>query len=179
MTYRTTCPSGGGGGFGDFQCLPNGTLISINTTTQMKVEDLQIGDTLLSKGGGFNTDDHQEMHDYDVANMTGQLRTTTITNIFSTTSTENIDFNDGLLIATRTHYHLMKIKDRWMVRPIYVAQSALQHGDSVHFYHQDGSEIEIISAVDNTESLTVWEIDTEPDDVFFANGLLTHNHKRS
>jgi hypothetical protein len=145
----------------------------------MRVEDLQIGDTLLSKGGGFNTDDHMEMHNYDVANMTGQLRTTTITDIFPTTSNDNIDFNNGLLIATRTHYHLMKIKGRWNVRPIYVAQLALQYGDSVHFYHYDGTEVEITSAVDNTESLTVWEIDTEPDDVFFANGLLTHNHKRS
>ena len=173
----TTCPSGGG--VGGFQCLPSGTMISISTTSQMRVEDLVNGATLLSKGGGFNTDDPQEMHDYDVANMTGQLRTTTITNIFSTTSNENIDFNDGLLITTRTHYHLMKINNRWMVRPMYVAQLALQHGDSVHFYHQDGSEIEITTAVDNTETLTVWEIDTEPDDVFFANQLLTHNHKRS
>lgn len=178
-TYsRTTCVSGGGFG-GGFQCLPTGTLISINTTTQRPIEELQIGDTILSKGGGFNTDDYLEMHNYDVANMTGQLRETTIAAHFETTSNDNINFNDGLLIATRTHYHLMKIDSRWAVRPIYVAQMYIENSLPVYFYNIDGTETEITTAVSDTTPIQVWEIDTEPDDVYFANGLLTHNHKRN
>jgi len=177
QTYVTTCMDGGGGG--GFFCLPTDTLISINTTIQRPIQELQVGDTILSKGGGFNTDDHMEMHNYDVANMTGHLKETTITNIFSLTSEDNINFNDGHLIATRMHYHLMKINGRWAIRPIYVAQQFVDHNDPVFFYDVNGNEIEITSAVNETEPITVWEIDTEPNDVFFANGLLTHNYKRS
>lgn len=168
-----------GGGGGGFFCLPTGTLVNINTTQRVPIESLSIGDTILSKGGGFNTDDHMEMHNYDVANLTGHLRLTTITDHFQTTSTDNINFNDGLLIATRLHYHLMKLDGRWAVRPIYVAQLYIEHNQPVFFYDVNGIEIEITSAVSSSEELTVWEIDTEPDDVFFANGILTHNHKRS
>lgn len=178
QTYVTTCGSFGGGG-GGFYCLPTDTLISINTTIQRPIQELQIGDTILSKGGGFNTDDNEEMHAYDVANMTGHLRETTITNHFSTISEDNINFNDGLLIATRMHYQLMKINGRWAIRPIYVAQQFVEHSDPVFFYDVNGNEIEITSAVNETQPITVWEIDTEPNDVFFANGLLTHNYKRS
>jgi len=178
QTYVTTCGGYGGGG-GGFYCLPTDTLISINTTIQRPIQELQVGDTILSKGGGFNTDDHMEMHNYDVANMTGHLKETTITNIFSLTSEDNINFNDGHLIATRMHYHLMKINGRWAIRPIYVAQQFVDHNDPVFFYDVNGNEIEITSAVNETEPITVWEIDTEPNDVFFANGLLTHNYKRS
>lgn len=174
---RTTCVSGGG--MGGFQCLPTGTLININTTMQRPIEELQIGDTILSKGGGFNTDDYLEMHNYDVANMTGKLRETTIIAHFETTSDDNINFNNGLLIATRTHYHLMKINNRWAIRPIYVAQLCIENNMPVYFYNIDGTEIQITSAINETELITVWEIDTEPDDVYFANGLLTHNHKRN
>lgn len=177
MTYRSTCSGGGPGG--GFYCLPTDTLININTTIQRPIQELQIGDTILSKGGGFNTDDHMEMHNYDVANMTGHLKETTITNVISLTSDDNINFNDGLLIATKMHYHLMKIKGRWAIRPIYVAQQFVDHNDPVFFYNIDGTEIEITSAISDTTPITVWEIDTEPNDVFFANGLLTHNHKRS
>ena len=176
-TYRTTCTYPGSGG-GGFYCLPTGTLISINTTTQRPIEELQIGDTILSKGGGFNTDDHMGMHNYDVANMTGQLRETSITAHFEATSNDNINFNDGLLVATRLHYHLMKIDSRWAIRPIYVAQMYIENSLPVYFYNIDGTETEITTAVSETNSIQVWEIDTEPDDVYFANGLLTHNHKR-
>lgn len=176
-TYRTTCTYPGGGG-GGFYCLPTGTQININTTETKPIEDLQIGDTILSKGGGFNTDDFEEMHAYDVANMTGQLRETTVTNHFSTISDDNIDFNNGLLVATRLHYQLMKIEGRWAIRPIYLAQKYVELNYPVFFADVEGNEIEITSAVIKTDPITVWEIDTEPNDVFYANGLLTHNHKR-
>ena len=176
-TYsRTTC-SGGGFGGGQF-CLPTGTQINISTTETKSIEDLVVGDTIMSKGGGFNTDDFQEMHDYDVANMTGHLRETTITAHFSTESDDNINFNNGLLIATNKHYHIMKVDGRWAVRPIYVAKLYLEAGKPVFFYNIDGTEVEITSAETDTTNIQVWEIDTEPDDVYFASGLLTHNHKR-
>ena len=168
------------GGFGGgFQCLPTGTQINISTTETKSIEDLVVGDTILSKGGGFNTDDHMEMHEYSVKSLTGHLRETTITAHFSTESDDNINFNNGLLIATNKHYHIMKVDDRWAVRPIYVAQLYLEAGKQVFFYNIDGTEVEITSAVSDTTPIQVWEIDTEPDDVYFANGLLTHNHKRN
>jgi hypothetical protein len=176
-TYRTTCSYPGGGG-GGFYCLPTGTDINISTTETKPIEDLVVGDTILSKGGGFNTDDHMEMHQYSAKNLTGHLRETTITAHFSSESDDNINFNDGLLIATRLHYHIMKIEGKWAVRPIYLAQLYVEAGLEVFFYTIDGTEIEITSAVSSTDPITVWEIDTEPDDVYFANGLLTHNNKR-
>jgi len=177
-TYRTTCTYPGSGGGGGFYCLPTGTDINISTTETKPIEDLVVGDTILSKGGGFNTDDHMEMHEYSAKNLTGHLRETTITAHFSSESDDNINFNDGLLIATRLHYHIMKIDGKWAVRPIYLAQLYVEAGLEVFFYTIDGTEIEITSAVSNTDPITVWEIDTEPDDVYFANGLLTHNNKR-
>jgi len=45
-------------------------------------------------------------------------------------------------------------------------------------YHITNGEILITSAVyDGTNTYTVYKLDIEPNDVFFANGILTHNRK--
>ena len=57
----------------------------------------------------------------------------------------------------------------WRIRPLYICLV----GD--YFMDVDGNEVEITSIDELTEEFNVWKIDTEPADVFYANGILTHN----
>jgi hypothetical protein len=83
-----------------------------------------------------------------------------------------VDINNGLLKSSSDHMHIAKRDGVWKAR----SASALQIGDKL--YHISGIEIEITSLVeDGTTPYTVYKLDIEPNDTFFANGILTHNKK--
>jgi intein/homing endonuclease len=42
---------------------------------------------------------------------------------------------------------------------------------------EDGTEVEIISKILETGYYTVYKLDVEENDLFIANGLITHNAK--
>ena len=68
--------------------------------------------------------------------------------------------------------HIFKRDGVWISR----AATALRVGDKL--YHISGIEIEITTLVEDiTTPYVVYKLDTEPNDTFFANGILTHNRK--
>lgn len=147
-------------------------MININTTQTTTIDSLQVGDQILSKNGGFNTDDHIEMHNYSANALTGHLVPTSVVHIQQHTVTEMCDLNNGQFRATPDHMMIFKIEGSWVVRPMYVAEWFVGNCSMMGI---DGVEIPITSYVRETGSFTVYDLDTEPNDTFYANGILTHN----
>lgn len=174
--WNTSRFTSGGGGGGGFFCIVEGASIHINGIDTKLIQDLQIGDEILSKNGAFNTDDPTAMHEYSATALTGNLTPTTVIHVQSHEVDTIININNGLLKATADHFSIMKIGGKWKVRPLYVAQLFLENGETVHFKDVNNYDIEITSAVTETGSFTVYDVDTEPNDTFYANGILTHNH---
>lgn len=172
QTNRYT--DGGGFGGGGPYCVVEGSLVHINETDTVPIEALQVGDQVYSKSGNFNTDDENLMHAFSNTAIAGEPQQATITEIYQGTSSNVISINNGLFKATKDHFMLVKQEDKdalvaWRIRPLYICLI----GD--HFMDVDGNEIEITSIDELTEEFNVWKIDTEPADVFYSNGILTHN----
>ena len=178
-TRYTSGGGGGGGGFGGgFQCFAEGTLVQISATEAVPIETLQVGSTILSKEGGFNTDEEQEIWDFKSQRLDGAATTTEVTVLKPHTSDKIISVNDGLLKATRDHMVIVRCAwgnngsphKAWRIRPLY----ACLVGD--HFMDVAGKFVEITSLEELTGTFNIWEIDIEPADVFYAGGVLVHNH---
>lgn len=179
-SYSTTrFTSGGGGGFGGgFECLVEGTLVNISPSEVVPIETLQVGSTILSKEGGFNTDIEDEIWDFKSQRLDGAATTAEVTVLKPHTSDKIISVNDGLLKATRDHMVIVRCAwgnngsphKAWRIRPLY----ACLVGD--HFMNVDGKFVEITSLEELTGTFNIWEIDIEPADVFYAGGVLIHNH---
>ena len=155
-------------------CVVEGSLVHINATDTVPIESLQVGDQVYSKDGGFNTDDENLMHTFASNAIVGQPQQATITEVYQGTSSNVISINSGLFKATKDHFMIVKQEASnasiaWRIRPLYICLV----GD--YFMDVDGNEVEITSIDELTEEFNVWKIDTEPADVFYANGILTHN----
>ena len=170
QTNRYTESGSEGGGW----CVTEGTPVHINATDTVLIETLQVGDQVYSKDGGFNTDDENLMHTFASANIIGQPQQATVTRVYQATSNQVISINNGLFKATKDHFMIVKQEASdasiaWRIRPLYICLV----GD--YFMDVDGNEVEITSIDELTEEFNVWKIDTEPADVFYAGGILTHN----
>jgi hypothetical protein len=162
------------GSFGGGWCVTEGTPVHINATDTVLIETLQVGDQVYSKDGGFNTDDENLMHTFASANIIGQPQQATVTRVYQATSNQVISINNGMFKATKDHFMIVKQEASdasiaWRIRPLYICLV----GD--YFMDVDGNEVEITSIDELTEEFNVWKIDTEPADVFYAGGILTHN----
>ena len=83
-----------------------------------------------------------------------------------------IDINNGLIKSTPHHLHIVKKSGKWVARQ---AQTVAV-GD--YLYHITDGEILVTSVTsDTTNTYAVYKLDVEPNDIFFANGILTHNRK--
>ena len=175
QTSRFTDGGDPGGGPGGFVCVEEGTLISVNTTQSTLVENLSVGDAVLTKQGGFNTDDETAMHLFSADTLTGDYDTGTITAKQRFTVNKMIEVNGGLLRATPDHRMIVKQEDaagdlKWLVRPLYFCAV----GD--HFLDVNNNEVEITSKTEETGTFYVWQMDIEDQDVYYAGGLLNHNY---
>jgi intein/homing endonuclease len=83
-----------------------------------------------------------------------------------------IDINNGLIKTTPHHLHIVKKSGKWVARQ---AQT-VEVGD--YLYHITDGEVLVTSVTsDTTNVYSVYKLDIEPNDIFFANGILTHNKK--
>ena len=67
--------------------------------------------------------------------------------------------------------HIVKREGIWSVKRTHT----LEEGD----YYEDinGNLIEITSIALETRAVTIYKLNVETDDVYYANGILTHNIK--
>jgi hypothetical protein len=78
--------------------------------------------------------------------------------------------NEGLFKTSDSHLHIVKRDGLWQVKKA----GQLQVGDI--YLNINNEEIEITSLVlDDVNIYKIFKIDVEPNDVYYANGILTHN----
>ena len=163
---------------GSPSCLLEGTPIDMADGTTKNVEDLQIGDEVLSMNmPGQLDEDNDEWRSCRFADE----KTETFTQHSASVQDINFDFafnywniNDGQEMITGEHEMLYKPlnENTWMWQLV----PNMRVG--AHVMDKNGNEVEIISLenlVDNDEGFEVVQIDVEPLDVYFGKTFLVHN----
>ena len=160
--------TGGGGG-----CHLAGEMITMSNGEKVAVENIIKGDSLLSVNiSGMSNEELA----YKTWNETGEAFSTEYTNVNVAnvkvdTYTSYYNFNDGALKITYEHPILVKTTNDLVLFKI--AKDVVL-GDK--FLNEDNAWISV-----NTKSLVeaaifaTYTIDVEPEDTYFANGILVHN----
>ena len=165
---QISCPTGGSGG-----CFISGTEITLSDNTVKVIEDLQIGDQLASyniEGLPLYSDDQNVLSTWNTSNIQGDYTTATVVNIepFSTDKIININ---GLLQTTPNHRHLVKVGDIWS----FIEAKDIKVGDILRNYNNEEVVVETVS--EEVGDFTAYTLDVEDVDLFYGNGILTHNIK--
>jgi hypothetical protein len=184
--YRTTTGyiyiSGSSGvvsSTGSCFCMVEGTLVTLSDGTTATIESLITGDTLSSLSIETIPDTYVDCDGCidDLLAWETSVLTTTDGEATVLTNEEAevniiVDINNGLLKSTPDHVHFIKRNDLWQFeKAINIVQ-----GDIL----MDISDEEVL--VSTTEILEngtykVYKLNVEVNDVFYANGILTHNGK--
>jgi hypothetical protein len=154
------------------KCVVEGTLVNISTTQTVPVESLYPSADVLTMDCIFNTDDHTVLETLTSETIISSKPIHHVSNLYRFSCIGVYIINDGLLKTTEDHFHVIKRDGLWQVK----RAMDLQVGDK--FLNIQDEEVEITSLVlDSANEYTVWRVDVEPNDVYYANGILTHNIK--
>ena len=161
-------PPGGGSGGG---CVLFGTKITINDGSIKQVQDLLIGDTLSSMNivGLPTLENEKELYNWRSDKLDLYNEDVTVVRIKTYNVNSVLSFNDGKLFTSKDHLHLYKSDRLWQI------------GDAVNIkigdmlLSENGKEIEVNSIVETRGNYIVYKVDVEENDMFIANGILTHN----
>lgn len=160
----TTSSSSSGNGNGG--CLVYGTLIEMADGAFKPIEDVVVGDEVVSYNiDGIGTE--EEWVDWYSDNLSGSLSTSTVV--------EN-------RLSTYHHYFLINnlIKATWE-QPFLISSTNIRFiltrdlkvGELI--FSRDGEWIEVISIERIDETIETGALDVEDVDNYFAEGFLTHN----
>ena len=163
----TPNPSGGGG------CLLKGTLVKLSNGTEVTIESLTTGMELSSVIIGNMPDESnvEALMQWSQTNPTLSNTSATVTQNTEYIVNSILSFNDGLLVSSEDHIHVVKRNSVWSV----MKASDILVGDS--FVNQNGSDQVINSIVKSNGVFEVYKLDVESNDVYIANGTITHNYK--
>lgn len=162
-------------------CPIEGTMVLMADDTLKPIEQVQIGDVVKS----FNVSSMPDfstlelpVHIYEWSDPFLQLTSSTSTVVENSVlqTTRVININNGQLITSRTHTHIVKKEIlggniEWTCRPAF----NLAVGDIL--LAVDGSEIQITSIEQVEGQFNVYKLNVEEEDTFVANGIITHNEK--
>jgi len=163
-TYRQTSQST------DSNCVVEGTEIHISTTETKPVEQLYSHHDILSLDCAFNINNEAELAGITAENINGDKVMQTISSLMGFNAIGVWIINNGIFKTTDSHLHIVKRDGLWQIKKA----GELQIGDI--FLTINNEEIEITSLVlDDVNTYRVFRIDVEPNDVYYANGILTHN----
>ena len=156
-------------------CFIEGTNITLADGSQVLIETLQAGDILKSYAIDtlpLYSDDNTVLTTWNTENLTGTSSTATIMSINPVQVSEIIVIND-LLKTTPNHKHLVKHGDVWS----FTSAHNVVVGDIM--IDINNNEFEITSVELQQVEKTVYKMDVETLDVFYAENVLTHNLKPS
>lgn len=165
---QISCPTGGGGG-----CFVAGTEIILPDNTVKLIEDLQVGDQLTSyniKGLPLYSDNQTVLSTWNTLDIQGDYTIATVTNIKPFNTGKIININE-LLQTTPNHRHLVKVGDVWS----FIEAKDVKVGDILRNYNNEEVVVETVS--EELGNFTAYTLDVEDIDLFYANGILTHNYK--
>ena len=174
LTVTSTYDSSAGGGtFEEPPCLLHGMTVTMADGSSKLIQDVQVGDALLSydiDGLPLASDDPAILNSWSSLSLTGSPSTATVVSIKPVVSTSYVVINHNIKTSPE-HMHLVKTGPTWHFK----RADEVVSGDV--FMTEAGVEQTItdVYAVNNPE--TVYKMDVENLDVFYANGVLTHNLK--
>ena len=154
-------------------CFIEGTNITLVDGSQVLIETLQVGDVLKSFAIDtlpLYSDDETVLTTWNTETLTGTLSTATIMSITPVQISEIVVIND-LLKTTPDHRHLVKHDGVWS----FVIASNVVVGDIM--IDINNNEVEVTSVDTQEVEKTVYKMDVETLDVFYAENILTHNIK--
>jgi hypothetical protein len=157
-------PTGGG------SCVLSGTQITLPNGSTTMVDNLNEGNKVLSP----SIDTLPPANDFDVLHWAANKliitkNTATVTRNIKSQVNEVYSINNGKLITTDTHSHLFKHNNSWGIK----TTPFMMVGD--YLSGINGEEILIESIEVFTGEFTVFNLDVEENDLYVANGILTHN----
>lgn len=157
----------------DDYCVVEGTLISTDSTNSVAVQNLNINQNIHSKNitGLLESDNSETLQNWEADNIDGSVSTAQVVSNESSNPNRVWNFNDGLLKTTMSHLHIVKRGDKWKMQ----TAATVQIGD--YFENINGELVEIVSITIEDFTGTVYKLNVETDDVYYANGILTHNYK--
>ncbi len=151
-----------------------GTMIATSTSSSIAVEDLEIGDEVLSKhvtGLPDSGDGREAIKSWSADNIDGNHSTALVVTNASIDTTGIYNFNNGVLLTTRKHMHMVKRDGLWKI----LYSFEVTPGDI--FEDINGDEIQITSVEIEDRAVKVYSLNVETDDMYYANGILTHNDR--
>lgn len=163
-----SCPGDDGG-----ECLLAGTMITLADGTQRAIETIVAGNELKSMviGDMPNSDNYEVLKLWSQTNPTVSNTTTIVQNNTMSTLDSVLSFNGGRLTSSKDHLHIIKRNGNWMV----IKASTIVTGDI--FIDESAQEVVINSIQELTGTFSVYKLDVETSDTYFANGIITHNLK--
>ena len=153
-------------------CVVEGTMISTSPSSSVAVETLAVSDSVVSKDISLFDDDMTaaELRTWSGSNINGSASTALVTANTLYTTSAVLNFN-GTLRTSKSHTHIVKRGTEWFTKPA----SDVLVGD--YFENESGSLVEITTITQESGSFNVYALNVETDDVYYANGILTHNVK--
>jgi hypothetical protein len=140
-------------------CLVAGTMVNMLDGTFKPVEEIIPGDSLLSINSlaSFYKDE------------TFEIIETLVLSLSQHTSKYIIDINFGALVTSDDHIHVIKTNGVWGIKKAF----DLVLGDVL--IDKYNNEIPITTLDVKEEAITVYNIQVDNQNVYFANNILTHN----
>ncbi len=170
LSSSVSCYSSSPGPGGSTGCLLYGTKISMSDGSYKFIQDLKAGETLSSLNfKGMPTTESPELSTWSSKDANLSKDTVVLKNIKTINSNTIYSINDGKLFCTIDHLHVFKHDGLWKVGKT----EDLIEGDFL--LDENGNEIAINNIVKMSGSFIVYKLDTEENDLFIANGILTHN----
>jgi hypothetical protein len=160
----TTSAGASGGG-----CLVRGTRITMADGSQKNIEDLAAGDRLMTLHiEGLGEEQDVDYHQWQATDLQYVPALTTVKTLLPRRVSEVVRLN-GILTSSVEHKHFIR-RDG-----LYYFERADQIRQGDYLLYERGSFIVVNSIQRMGGGFDVYNLDVEDIDVFFANGLLTHN----
>jgi hypothetical protein len=154
-------------------CFIEGTNITLADGSQVLIETLQVGDVLKSFAIDtlpLYSDDDTVLTTWNTETLTGNQSTASIVSI-TPVQVSGIVVINNLLKTTPNHKHLVKHDGVWS----FVSAYNVVVGDIM--LDVNNNEVEVTSVETQQVVKTVYKMDVETLDVFYAENILTHNVK--
>ena len=156
-------------------CLLFGSMVSKSDGTTIKVEDLNIGDEILSVSLPGSTDESSGNWENDTFNQSGSFpaNTTTVKRMMYEFSNSYYNINNGQELITGEHHMLYRKagNENW------VWKTAPNFSVGDYLMDKGGNEVAISSLENNVnpDGYEVVQLDVEPDDFYVGQTFLVHN----
>ena len=156
-------------------CLLFGSMVSKSDGTTTKVEDLNIGDEILTVSLPGSTDESSGNWENDTFNITSSFtpHSASVQRVLYEFSNSYYNINNGQELITGEHHMLYRQagSNNW----IWKTAPTFQVGD--YLMDKSGNEV-AISSIDQSvdpDGYEVVQLDVEPDDFYIGQTFLVHN----